>query len=158
MNKRGTKRFIKPQEMGQIDREQFAYAFELANQAGSMAMPVENPEQYGVTLVDEESGEDTRIRFTDQPINRAILALKKHCGSDSVLYFNVTMRFFAMLTILKRQEVESWMTDDSSKPGCAQLHTAVVYAGAEATLDKDGEFDIDEFFERVENIASELDE
>ena len=109
-------------------------------------------------MVDEELGEETRIRFTNQPINRAIFALKKDCGDDSEMYFNVTMRFFAMLTILNTEEVKSWMTKDKSRPGCVQLHTALVYAGAEAALDKDGEFDMDEFFEKVENIALELDE
>ena len=34
---------IRPQEMGPIDREQFAYAFELANKAGSTSLPEHNP-------------------------------------------------------------------------------------------------------------------
>lgn len=157
MEENGIGPFIRPQEMGPIDREQFAYAFELANEAGSLSTPEDNPERFGVTLVDEELGEETRIRFTDQPINRAILALKKNCGNDSEMYFNVTMRFFAMLTILKCEELKSWMTEDKTRPGCVQLHTAVVYAGAEAALNKDGEYDIRDFFERVANIAKEPD-
>jgi len=148
---------IQPHELGPVDREQFACAFELANNVGSQVIPAEDPGRFGVTLVDVELGEITQIRFSDQPINRAIFALKKKCGGDSETYFNVTMRFYAMLTILKCDEVTSWMMEDKTRSGCVQLDTAVVYAGAEADLDKDGEFNIPEFFDRVESIDQELD-
>ena len=86
----------------------------------------------------------------------AILALKKNCEGDSKKFYNVSMRFFAMLTIMRSEEVKKWTTVDEDRPECVLLHTAVVYAGAEVALDKDGEFNREAFFESVARIATEL--
>lgn len=150
--------FTPPHLLGPMDRDYFAYAFELANSAGNLTMPVENPEQCDVTLVDEESDELTLVQFTDHPINRAMLALKNNCEGDSEKFYNLSMRFFAMFPVMRSEEVKKWMTQDKDRPDCILLHPAVVYAGAEVALDKEGEFNIEEFFERVARIATELDE
>ena len=148
---------VQPHQLVPVDRERFAQVFELASRAASRVSPAESLGRSGVTLVDENLGETTRVRFADHPISRAILALKNSCRGDSKMYFNVTMRFFAMLTILKCDEEKSWVVEDKTRSGCVQLGMAVVYAGAEADLDKDGEFNIPEFFDRAASIAQELD-
>ena len=70
--------FRAPHELESIDREIFAFAFQLAHSAGGLAMVVENPEQFGINLIDEEEDKISEIRFTDNPLNRAMFALKEH--------------------------------------------------------------------------------
>ena len=150
--------FRAPHELESIDREIFAFAFQLAHSAGGLAMVVENPEQFGINLIDEEEDKISEIRFTDNPLNRAMFALKEHFGEGNEMFKNFSMRFFAMFPIMRSEEVKEWEKPDPSDSRATLLHPAVIFASAETPLNTEGEFDLDKFFQTVSIIDSELDD
>ncbi len=151
------KPFKRPDQLGPMDRDQFFFAFQIANSAGALSMPVNNPEQFGINLVDEEEESVKEIRFTDIPINRALLAVKKHFGDDTDSFQNFAMRFFAMFPVLGSDQVKKWEKTDPDDHRMALLHPAVIYAGAEANLDEEGNFNQRTFFEIVDRIAPQVE-
>ena len=153
MTEEGVASILEPSTLGPIDKDQFSFAFDLAMRAGHLSMPVENPEQYGVNLVDDDSGEVTGLRFTDNPMNRAIFAVKQHFGDDHQQLLNFTMRFFALMDIFRKNAVAEWIKDDLDNPRAKAIHPAVIYAAAEVKLNKKGDFPLKKFLARVKEIA-----
>lgn len=149
--------FTSPDKLSPMDRDQFAFVFQLANSAGALTMPVENPQQFGINIEGEDDETATAIRFTDVPINRALFAAKQHYGKDTASFFNFSTRFFAMFDVIKSEQIRKWTREDESDSRITLLHPAVIYVGAEARLDGQGRFDLTEFFNSVEKIAPEID-
>lgn len=148
--------FPDPEKLPAMDREQFAFVFQLAQSAAGLAMPVENPAQFSVNLHDESSDEVTSLRFTDVPINRALLSAKKHFGKDTLSFFNFSTRFFAMFDVMRSEDIKKWTKKDAVDSRITLLHPAVICACAEARMDSEGRFNLGEFFNAVEAIAPTL--
>lgn len=130
-----------------VSLEEFRFAFRLATSAASLAMPVENPETFGVDLLTHDGG-ITRVRFRDQPMNRAMLAIRKHCGRNTEKARAIMTRYMALQGLPFR---EPWFVSDS---GMIRIHDAVIDAAADCPVDSDGNFDPEAFYRHVAELVS----
>ncbi len=131
-----------------VPADEFRFAFGLALAAASLATPVENPENFGVNLV-EENGSVTRVNLKDRPDNRAALAIKKHCAGDSEKFKAIFTRYLAIRSLPFR---EPWLIvmDD----GMIRLHEAMIDAAADFPVNGNGLFNVGAFYKRVAQLAA----
>ena len=63
------------------------------------------------------------------------------------------LRFWALLDLVRREEIEQWVTrDDNGQP--SQLHPALLLAASEVRMTKRSKFPSNRFRARVEEIIS----
>ncbi len=130
-----------------VSSEEFRFAFRLATSAASLDTPVENPETFGVDLLTDDGG-ITRVRFKDRPMNRAMLAIGKHCGEDKEKARAIMTRYMALQGLPFR---EPWFVSDSGK---IRIHGAVIDAAAECPVDGNGDFDAGAFYRQVAELVT----
>jgi hypothetical protein len=135
-----------------LDPKEFAFLVQVAQAAGTMRTPVTNPEQFGFNLVSED-GETTGIRFTDHPVNRAMLAVKEHYGEDRDRAVAAMMRLMAFWVIYRTVECDRWKKKDPEDVGFTLLHDSVMDVAATMPLNGDGHFDVPRFFAKVAEVA-----
>jgi hypothetical protein len=134
-----------------VSLEEFRFTFRLATSAASLDMPVENPETFGVDLLTDDGG-ITRVRFRDRPMNRAMLAIGKHCGGDREKARAIMTRYMALQGLPFR---EPWFVSDS---GMIRIHDAVIDAAADCPVDGNGNFDAGAFYRHVAELVSSGDD
>jgi hypothetical protein len=129
-----------------VPADEFRFAFRVALAAASLATPVENPQNFGVNLL-EADGSVTRIAFTDRPNNRATFAIKKHCAGDSEKFKAICIRYMATRSLPFR---DPWLitTDD----GMVQVHEAIIDAAADFPVNGRGLFNPQAFYQRVAQL------
>lgn len=130
-----------------VSSEEFRFAFRLATSAASLDMAVENPETFGVDLLADDGG-ITRVRFKDRPMNRAMLAIGKHCGGDKEKARAIMTRYMALQGLPFR---EPWLVSDS---GTIRIHDAVIDAAADCPVDGNGNFNAGAFYRHVAELVS----
>ncbi len=123
----------KPYTYGPVEPEELMFALALGDAAATLKTPVENPGLKGVNLVDEQSGQLTRISFADRPLNRAMLAVREHFKDDK--FMSVMLRLFALFEISKHKAVQEWVRETPKGEGI-EIADALVYAAARASLSK----------------------
>jgi hypothetical protein len=129
-----------------VSSEEFRFAFRLATSAASLDMSVENPETFGVDLLTDDG--ITRVRFRDRPMNRAMLAIGKHCGGDKEKARAIMTRYMALQGLPFR---EPWFVSDN---GMIRIHDAVIDAAADCPVDGNGNFDAGAFYRQVAELVS----
>jgi hypothetical protein len=131
-----------------VPTDEFRFAFSVALAAASLATPVENPQNFGINLL-EEDGSVTRIAFTDRPANRAMLAIKKHCAGDSEKFKAICIRYMATKSLPFR---DPWLI--TTEDGMVQLHDAIIDAAADFPVNGRGLFNAQAFYQRVAQLAA----
>jgi len=132
-----------------VDPDEFDTALNWAMNAAARKAIVTNPSKMGLNL-DLGDGEVQRITFTDIPMNRAMMALKERYGSSDKMY-SVTLRIFALFQIMHNPAMEKWMRN--GQEGWTEVNPAVTEAAATVTLDGDGNFPVETFFDKVKELA-----
>lgn len=118
---------------------------------------LEDPSDRGLTLVDEDEGTSTRIRFTDNPLNRfGNIMADRFRGGDTAKFSALMMRIFAFMDIMQLEAVQSqWVKSDEDDANHIGLHPAVIDIAASYPLDGDGRFDPEGFLSAVKARAEE---
>jgi hypothetical protein len=130
-----------------VSVEEFRFAFNLAMSAASLDMPVENPETFGVDLLANDGG-ITKVRFTDRPMNRAMLAIGNHCSGDTEKAWAIMTRYLALQGL---PFLEPWLV---SEDGMIRIHDAVIDAAADCPVNGSGDFDAGAFYTHVAELVS----
>ena len=65
-----------PADFPAMDPTVFSFVYEVASRAATLQSPVKNPETMGIIL-EYPDGTEHKIRFTDRPISRAMLAARR---------------------------------------------------------------------------------
>jgi hypothetical protein len=135
------KRKRKTAEVLEVEPEELMFAFNVADAAASLRMPVENPGTKSIKLLDEKKGKVRTIALTDRPMNRAMLAVGEHFKGDK---FKALMwRLLAMHDILEDPRLASWVRQASD--GRTEIAESLLAAAARARMTtKKNTFDIDE--------------
>lgn len=137
------------EEMPPIDPDVFIVAVNFAMNAASGNAITDDPTKAGINLV-EENGSVSELRFTDIPMNRAMLALKERFAGDSAMFSSAATRMFALGKVLEDPRLSKWIKhgDDSD-----EVHEAVIETAATIRLDANGEFPLDKFILQVEELT-----
>jgi hypothetical protein len=62
-----------------VEKDELLFAFAVADAAATLRMPVGNPTEMEINILDEKKGTVNRITFFDDvPINRATIAVSDH--------------------------------------------------------------------------------
>ncbi len=131
-----------------IDPDEFDTALNWAMNAASGKAIVTNPSKTRLNI-DLGNGKVEQIGFTDIPINRAMMAITERYGNSDKNYF-VSMRMFALFHIMHNPAMNKWMKKGEEMIG---LHPAVIEAAATVMLGSDGNFPVNSFLAKVEQVA-----
>lgn len=142
------KPFRSPDQIEPIDPDEFDTALNWAMNAASRKAVVTDPSKMGLNL-DLGNGRVEHIGFTDIPMNRALMALKERYGDSEKMFF-VSMRIFALFQIMHDPAMTKWMRQGGE---FTEVHPAVTEAAATIMLNNDGNFPVDIFFAKVEELS-----
>lgn len=146
--RREMKPFPKMEEAQPFDPDEFNTALNWYQNAYMHQAHVSNPENYKVNI-DYGNGKVDQIGFTDIPMNRGMIALKERYGHDTLKFFSITMRIWAMFHIMHDPNMKKYIRHGEEYD---EFHPAVLDAAALVMLDKDGNFPVDVFFSKVEEL------
>jgi hypothetical protein len=130
----------KPNECIPISSDDFAFAFEIAMKGVGKEILIRDPTSMGLTILDDEAGQSTEIRFTDMPMTRALIALKEHFGDNPDIYQSMVWRIFGLLRILRDPDLSYWMKPDPDDSDALLVHKALLDAAAILRLSEEGQF------------------
>ena len=154
MSERGMKGFLK--RAIPLDPQEFAFAFDLFQAAGSSKMPTKNPTQCIVNL-DMGGGRIDKLAFADIPFNRGMLAISRHFADESDKYYAFMLRLDALSDLLRDESdiARQWIRPmkNDGRDG-KDIHAAVVDLSATAPLNSKGCFNHKTFFAAVKNLAT----
>ena len=154
MNEKNTQRFPAPNNLEPMDREQFSFAFSIAIEAAHRSMPVKNPEQFSLNILDDKDKNITKISLTDNPLNRAGIVVIEHFGDDLFQFHNFMMRFMAIINLFDKKAAKDWIKNDPEDPDLSWIHPTFIYSAAEVGLKKNGNFPVRAFLKKVQEIAN----
>jgi hypothetical protein len=111
-----------------LTREELQFALELMDAAATMKMPVDNPSSKPINIIDEENDEIITVTLTDNPFNRAHLALAKQFDFEKQLA--VTFRLGALTKLIDRGVCTPWGLRGAGDT----ITDAIIYATGKAQL------------------------
>lgn len=141
-----------------VDEDLFLYCSNLYSAAASFAMPVENPEEKKIYIIDLGT-----FGFKDIPINRGMLAITKELREQGVaenIRFSMGIRVMHFGQVLEaRERFEQWIrprSEDDSVDVAEALIRACALAKFKLT-DDDLVFDLDDVKLHASAIEKRLD-
>lgn len=142
-----------PTQLEPVDANELAEVLEQAVQVASGEISAPDPTQFGVTIRDEVDQTETRLQFTDHPMNRvAFWITHQRYQEDPRKAHNMVCRFLGLTRLIASHALEKWVRVDG---GAHMVHPAVVVAAATQPLNSFGLFDEEPFIEAVQRIAEE---
>ncbi len=113
-----------------VDPQEFMFVLRLIAAASTYKMPMDSPTRYGFALK-TEAGEVQQYRLTEDPLNRAGLAVREHCGQDSAKFHALMKRYFAWVDIRDHEGLSRWVR---RHPDGTYIHDAILHAAATVPL------------------------
>jgi len=141
-------RFPKMEEAMPFDPDEFNTALNWYQNTYMNEAKIDKPSKFGVNL-DYGNGKVDHIRFTDIPMNRGMIALKERYGHDTNKFFSISMRIFAFIHIMHEERLKKYTIAGED---FVKIHPAVTDAAALVMLDEHGNFPVDAFIEKVEEL------
>ncbi len=132
--------------------EEFAQAFELAIVAGERPQDLEATRESDDETVDDDG---LPLHLPDTPYNRAGLALKRRYGADRVAFASAFYRFRALMELISRNALGTWVRSSIRHHGALRIHPAVLDVASDMRLSKNGKFAVNKFLSMVEITARE---
>ena len=160
-------------EIQAVDVREMAFALSLFQAALSQRLPTKNPSQRGVNIAEHPSARflyehmpakvrdqfvltGTTVSPIDNPLNRSVFAVLEHYKDDprQPFFYGRVLAFYFLVNDVGEEGFKKWMkpsdVDDS-----VMLHPAIVEATASAPVDRNGQFEREQFFAIAERIAKE---
>lgn len=148
---------VRSESRGPVTIEEFKEALTIFSgiSEGTVKTMV-NPEDMGVTIVDDDDNSATEGTFTDNPLNRfGSLMAQKYRDRDPNEFASLMMRIFAFMHALQSPGVcEEFMKDDGTGERVG-IHPALVDIAATFPMEPDGNFEINGFVEATKIVATE---
>ena len=134
-----------------IDAAEMNFIIGLATAAATYRMPHKTPVGVPVNL-DMGGGEIQTVKIVDNPMNRGMMAIKRHCGNDSDKFFSATLRFMALGAVYRDTRCKPYVREVPDDEQTIDVSAAIGHVAGMMPLDDNGEFDLDVFFAHVEEI------
>jgi hypothetical protein len=107
-------------------------------------------------LLDDDDPDEVTLAVHGTPLHRGMVALMEHFGDDRPKLVSLALRIRALSQVLSDAEAREWVFDDPDDPGSSLVHPALFEAAATAPLAEGLSFDPEEFFDGVEQLASDF--
>jgi hypothetical protein len=133
-----------------IDPDEMNFIMGLASAAATYRMPHKTPVGSPVHL-DMGNGEVETLKLADNPMNRGMMAIKRHCGDDGEKFFSACLRFMALGRVYNDKRFEPYMREIGDEQLC-EVSAAIGHVAGAMRLDEHGHFDLDKFFAQAEEI------
>lgn len=147
----------KPWQFPALDVAKFKFAFAHVSAAAALKAPVENPENIEFGWLEEDTGDVTTYRLSDNPMNRLMIALKDHFEPGPE-YMSAAMRFNAFGELYQDGALDDYIRDDPGDPDAMEVHEAVLEVTATFPFNADLEFDRESLLKAIQRRAAEIDE
>lgn len=128
-----------------IDPDEMNFIIGLASAAATYRMPHETPVGNPVHL-DMGNGEVQTIKLVDNPMNRGMMAIKRHCGNDSDKFFSASLRFMALGRVYNDKRFTAYTREIPGDDKMFEVSSAIGHVAGTMPLDEQGEFDLNNFF------------
>lgn len=103
-------------------------------------------------VIGDNEGNARRFALEDNRWNRATVAIFDHFAPDLEKFQSVMMRYMALLRLTRGERMKSWQHEVGAENRVA-VHPAILIVAATLPLVRDGAFDEEEFFAKVEEVA-----
>jgi hypothetical protein len=113
-----------------VDPQEFMFVLRLIAAASTYKMPMASPTRYGFALKTDD-GEVHQYQLTEDPLNRAGLAVREHCGQDSAKFHALMKRYLAWADIRADERLSRWIRQH---PDGTYVHDAILHAAATVPL------------------------
>jgi len=127
------------EELAPIDPDEFAKVFNFAMQASMGQVTLKDDPSKARFKMEQENGSFQSMQFGNSPYILMIAAINEIYEHDTAMSFNATLRFNALLNLIRSPKMSSWIIKDNTSFGISEL---VVKAAATVSLQPDGEFNI----------------
>jgi hypothetical protein len=144
---------LHPEEFKPVDPEDFARAVRLGFAAASGQMPTESDSHE--VIIEKEPGHFETTTIKEFPLARMWCAIWDHCGGDKDRFLPMFWRFEALLAMARMEEMKTWNLN--REDGGQLMHPAMIEAAAVMPFDSLGNFNPQQFAERVAEIASRIE-
>ena len=142
-----------PTEFGPLTRERFVAAFDAVMEADEQRLPDEQLEPLGVTW-EKDDGSVKELELSGHPMHRPLLVARDYFSAQVKAFQNFLLRFRALTELIDTNALLDWAREVPEKSG-TEIHTAVIYACAEVRLTEDGQFPVEEFLQKTQQIIDE---
>lgn len=141
-----------PSDVGPCDRAEFVAAILYGGTVSSGEVPDQerNPSDCKIQF------EDGTLSLTDRPMNRFGMAMARRFRGDEAGYRTFMWRWMAMGAITADPDAPDEFFRGEGRQ--REMHPAIVHAAAVVPLRDKLQFDPPEFWDRVREIAKELEE
>jgi hypothetical protein len=114
-----------------VEKDELLFAFAVADAAATLRMPVGNPTEMEINILDEKKGTVNRITFFDDvPINRATIAVSDHFKGEK--FVSVMLRLLGLHETLRHEKLTAWVT--TAPDGKKELAESLFFAAATAPM------------------------
>jgi hypothetical protein len=133
-----------------IEPDEMNFIMSLASAAAASRMPHKAPVGGPIHLDMGEEGIQT-FKLVNSPMNRGMMAIKRHCGEDSEKFFSACLRFMALGAVYNDKRFAPFMREISDDEMC-EVSAAIGHVAGTMPLDDHGHFNLDKFFVQAEEI------
>jgi hypothetical protein len=135
-----------------FDRDEFATAFAWAMNAASGAAQIADPTTVGFDF-DDEDGTPMQLRFNDMPLTRVGIAMReRYSATDPDRAMSAMFRIWALMDLLRSGRLDEWVRLARDGSGEREVAAPVVYAAAVVPLNREYQFPVWAFIQRVRQI------
>jgi hypothetical protein len=139
-----------------FDRHEFATAFTWAMNAISGAAQIADPTTVGFDF-EAQDGRPMQVRFNDTSVTRLGIAMRERYGADPEKAQSAMFRIWALMDLIRSGRLAAWLRPASDGTDGQEIALAVVYAAALVPLNKEYQFPVWAFLQRVREIESGRD-
>ena len=120
---------------------------------------LDNPRLDEIPAVDPSDPSSVKLReahtaIQKDPFLRVTLAVQEHFGDGYQHLANFTYRFWALIHLLRKGHLASWISRDDQRD-FQSFHPAALLAAAEAKLNDKGRFPPRQFVTKIESVLAE---
>lgn len=141
-----------PDELIELEAEEFLFAVELASAAMARQYPIDDPGKNPIHIQFSDPEEVLEVRLTDIPENRMGLELIKHFAHDHVKASSCLFRIMALQNLISKEcnnRLAPWIKDDPSEPDYMSIRDGVVALAGRFPVNIKMQFDADAFIEEL---------
>lgn len=133
-----------------IDPDEMNFIMSLASAAAASRMPHKAPVGGPIHLDMGDAGIQT-FKLANSPMNRGMMAIKRHCGGDSEKFFSACLRFMALGQVYNDKRFAPFRKEIADDDMC-EVSGAIGHVAGIMPLNDHGQFDLDKFFVQAEEI------
>jgi hypothetical protein len=132
-----------------VSAAELKFAMGVACAAAAMKGPYPTPAENELTMVDDDTGEETTFRFADTSVARASYAVMQQFQEQPGKGMALLMRWSELTRLVHDERMQPYMRPVSDGSGALDLREEAIEVAAELPLDGDKGFNAADFFRKL---------